>query len=359
MCALSALVETAQFLVVPGRDSTLGDVVTNTIGGALGFALARYTWIWLRPSPQMATILTMFWCATWLAIQSISNYGFAPSLPDSRYYGQLARAIGNSAVFEGRVIDASAGDVVIPNSAFADSHVIRRALLNGAAVVTTVVPAGPTREIVPIVRVADEEQREIVLLAQQQANLLFRIRSGADVLRLRRPLFALPHVFPAEDVGEGNFAADTARLTARYVAREVTMSAQTTLGTRHRRAPLTASLGWTLVLPFDWLLEGTRAELVLGCIWTACMLIPLGYWTARIAPQSRTSGIVAHLTPVLFGLLLMAVGFLLIPSTFGISAASLGEWLCAWAGIFIGRGLAARMAEPMNSLKCACRSRPN
>ena len=40
-CALSLTVETAQFLFVPGRDATLGDVVTNTVGGALGFAVAR------------------------------------------------------------------------------------------------------------------------------------------------------------------------------------------------------------------------------------------------------------------------------------------------------------------------------
>src|ERR1700716_4152161 len=35
ICALSALIETAQFFVMSGRDSTLGDVLTNTAGGAL------------------------------------------------------------------------------------------------------------------------------------------------------------------------------------------------------------------------------------------------------------------------------------------------------------------------------------
>src|SRR6478672_4733448 len=37
MCALSIAIEAAQFFVIPGRDSTLGDVLTNTFGGAMGF----------------------------------------------------------------------------------------------------------------------------------------------------------------------------------------------------------------------------------------------------------------------------------------------------------------------------------
>src|SRR2546423_15044685 len=39
MAVLSALIELAQLLVVPGRDATIGDLLTNSIGGALGFVL--------------------------------------------------------------------------------------------------------------------------------------------------------------------------------------------------------------------------------------------------------------------------------------------------------------------------------
>ncbi|MBC7791107.1 MAG: VanZ family protein [Anaerolineae bacterium] len=343
VCGLSMVIETAQFLVIPGRDSTLGDVITNTIGGALGFGLVRYSLILLRPTPRIATILTIGWSATWLSIQSISSYGFAPSLPDSRYYGQIARAIGKLALFEGRVISARVDDVAIPNWAFADSRPIRRALLNGAPVVAMVIAAGPTRGMAPIVRVADAEQREIVVLAQQQRNLLFGIRTGADVLRLRRPMFALRNAFPSGDVDDGPIATDVLRLSGRYFAGEVTMSAQTALATRHRREPVTTSLGWTMVLPFNWIIEGTHEEFVVSCIWTASWLIPFGYWAGRMAADSTAAGIARHWRLVFLVLLPVAVGLIMIPRAFGLPAASLSEWLCGLAGLIVGGALATRV----------------
>src|SRR4026209_2826376 len=72
-CAVSVAVETAQLLFVPGRDATLGDVVTNTVGAALGFALARHAGSWLRPPPRLAAMLGLAWCLLWLGVQAASN----------------------------------------------------------------------------------------------------------------------------------------------------------------------------------------------------------------------------------------------------------------------------------------------
>ncbi len=345
MFCLSALIEISQFFFIPGRDSTVGDVVTNTLGGALGFAIGRYAWAWLRPRARLAATLTIGWSVIWLVVQSISNYAFAPSLPNSRYYGQLAREIGNLAVFEGRVIAATAGTVVIPNTAFPESHTIRHVLLAGEPVEATVIPAGPTRKIAPIVRVADSDQQEIVLMAQKGGDLVFTMRAGAAVLRLRRPLFALPYAFAVDAAGDRPSVSDTLRLSGRYLTREVTMSAQTGSNTMRLRIPITASLGWVLVLPFDWLIEGTRAEFVLSLIWTAGLLIPFGYWAARIASHSGGGyrGLKTATLPVLATVPLFAIGFVLLPHTFGLSPASAGDLLCALAAVLLGCGLAFRM----------------
>ena len=40
-------------------------------------------------------------------------------------------------------------------------------------------------EVAPIVRIADDEEHEIAILAQQRCDLVFGVRTGADVLRLR------------------------------------------------------------------------------------------------------------------------------------------------------------------------------
>jgi hypothetical protein len=166
MSALSALIETAQFLVIPGRDATIGDVLTNTFGGVLGFAIVRYAELWLRPPPRIARNLAVGWTTIWLAIQIISNFGFALSPPDSLYYGEIAPVLGNFAVFPGLVLTASIDDVQLPNTAFSDSRRVQRLLLDGTTVATTVVPAQPTRDIAPIGRVAEAKEKEIVLLAQ-------------------------------------------------------------------------------------------------------------------------------------------------------------------------------------------------
>ena len=143
-----------------------------------------------------------------------------------------------------------------------------------------------TRDIAPIVRVADADQREIVLLAQYADNLIFGVRTGAAVLRLRPPLFELPDAFSSVLSGDSGLTTDTLILGARYSAREVWMHRQTRTSYGHR-IPLTASLGWTMLLPFQWLIEGTRTELVVSAIWVACVLLPIGYWGGCVARFPR------------------------------------------------------------------------
>jgi len=347
MCVLSVLIETAQLFVIPGRDGTIGDVLTNTLGGTVGFAASRNARIWLRPSPRHATILVVGWAGMWLAIQTISSFAFVPSIPESQYYGQLAPSLGNFAVFPGRVLTASLEGIPIPNTAFDDSRDARLRLLHGATVTATVVAAETTREIAPIVRVADAEKRELVLLAQNGPDLLFAIRSGAEALRLRPPLLALPQVF-AKSALERRTIADTLAVSGRYVPREVRMSARTASETHRGRIPLTASLGWTLVLPSQWFIEGTRAEQVVSGIWVACLMLPFGYWAPYAARPPRAQ----NLAPTRIGFWLAGVaiiygGLAVAPYAFGLTATPIREWLAALAGILLGAGLAARVAKPV------------
>jgi hypothetical protein len=344
MLGLSALIETVQLLFIPGRDSTIGDVINNTVGGALGFALARNMRVLLRPTQRMAAILATFSGAAWLVIQAISNYGFVPSLPESRYYGQLARAIGNFAPFGGRVLSASAGGVEIPNFAIPDTRALRRALVDGAPVEATVDRARTTPGIAPIVRIADSSQREIVLLAQRGEDLVFSMRSGGAVMRLRRPLFALPHAFAAAG-GSAPSAADTLGLSGQYLASAVTLDARGPNATRRATIPLTASRGWTLMLPFDWLIEGTRTESALGWIWTACLLIPFAYCVTRLTSRSRGEGGLPTASVPLSALLLFALGFALIPRLFGVTPAPPADLFAAAGGVLLGFSLALAMGK--------------
>ena len=346
MCALSALIETAQFLVIPGRYSTIGDVLTNTLGGALGFAVGRYAFSLLRPSRRIALALSMAWSAVWLAIQTISAFGFSPAIPKSEYYGQIAPRLGNFEQFHGRVLRASIADVVVPDTRFKVSPHVRELLLRGAIVTTTIVPAWPTRDIAPIVRIADASQREIMLFAQNAENLVFGVRTGAAVLHLRPPFFALPNVFPAVSRGDSGLKTDTLTVSGRYSAREVWMNTQTRTS-YDRRIPITASLGWTMLLPFQWFIEGTLIELVVSAIWIGCLLLPIGYWGGGVARFPRAPDATRiRMTAAPIALVLLYVGLVVVPQRFGVTAAPPSDWLAALTGILLGGALARRASAP-------------
>jgi hypothetical protein len=342
MCALSVLIEAAQFLVIPGRYSTIGDVLTNSLGGALGFAIGRYAPSLLRPPPRVALALGLGWSAVWIAIQTISAFGLSPAIPRSEYYGQIARQLGDFEQFPGAVVHASIGDVTVSDTRLPDSHRVRELLLGGAIVTTTIVPARRTSGIAPIVRVADTREREIVLVAQADDNLLFGVRTGAAVLRLRPPAFALRGAFPAVSPSDSGLTNDTLRVSARYSAREVWLSAQGRIS-RESRIPIAASLGWTMFLPFQWFIEGTRTELVMSAVWIAALMLPLGYLGGGLVRFPRAHDATRiWLVALPTAVLLLYVGLASVPHTFGVAAAPARDWLAALVGILSGVALAPK-----------------
>ena len=348
-CILSLALETTQLFFIPGRDATLGDVLTNTVGGALGFAVARNAGIWLRPTPRIATGLGLAWCTVWLTVQAISSFAFAPSIPDSRYYGEIAPKLGNFALFPGRVLSAKIEEVAITDTELNDIDGVRRRLLRGGTVAATVVSGGPTNDIAPIVRVADDEQREIVLLAQDEQSLLFGVRTGAAILRLRPPLFAMAGVFTDctsiknSGVSKRNDSAtDPLKLSGSYDGREARLTVRTDSASSERRVSVSSSLGWTLALPFQWSIEDTRAELVVSWIWMACLMVPIGYWSARIAHSGAQTSATRVVLCLLGVVAILIAGLVPVQHAFGLPAAPMGDWFAAMSGIVFGGTFAVR-----------------
>ena len=176
---------------------------------------------WLLPSRRAAMTLALVWGGFWILIQLGSSYALAPSLPPTRYYGQVARELENFATFKGSVISPTIGNTTVPDYGFAKTAEFRDNLARGEFVSAIVIPAGPTPKLAPIIRVADDRRQEIVLLAQRHRDLVFGLRTGASTLRLRGLLFMLGDVFPTGS--DGSNASDTLRLSGRYDARLVEM----------------------------------------------------------------------------------------------------------------------------------------
>ena len=99
---LSLIVETAQF-VIPGRDPSLSDLLFNTLGTALGIALARSAPTWWQPRPRLADILTIAGALGTTSVLAATGVLLGPSFPEDAYYGGWTPRFGHLEWYGGRV----------------------------------------------------------------------------------------------------------------------------------------------------------------------------------------------------------------------------------------------------------------
>jgi len=342
-CCLSMSVETAQLLFIAGRDASIGDVITNTVGGSLGFALASNSERWLRPDYRGALGLSVGWALVWLSIQAITAFAFALSIPDSRYYGQIARALDDFAVFRGAVLRTSIDEVPLSDTLLVRSDAVRQNLLEGGTVHVLAVPAQPTAEVAPLLRIVDEQGREILLLAQDHQDLILGVRTGASILRLRPPLFDLPGAFADRAPIQHTGGADTIALTGRYDGREARLTARAGSANRELRMRMSGALGWTLLMPFQWALQHSPAEFFFSWLWMAGLTLPGGYWGAKLVRSADVRERSANVAKVVGGAIAILGAGLILPSlAFGSTPAPAPDWLGAGSGIVIGGAFGIR-----------------
>lgn len=338
MALLSASIEAIQFMAIPGRDATLGDIVMDTAGGAIGVAMAHWSSAWLRPSSRFAAWACGGWSALWLAMQALSSFAFAPSLPDAAYYGQIARSFASMATFRGNVLDAHVGATTIPDERMASGSNVRALLATGATVSAVVVPGPATSRLAPIIRIADRHRDEVLILGQDARAIVFGVRTGAAVLRLRPPLFALPDALPGSAPTDtvGSNAQSTVRLDARYGS-TVHLAAEQSGIRVARDIQAVAGLGWTLVLPEQWYIEGSAFEAAITALWFAAGLFPLGYWAGWVRARHDVAPPAILLVVITVALAaILACGLTLIPLRSGLSPANSIHWLSAVAGTVAG-----------------------
>lgn len=322
MCALSVAIELAQ-LAIPGRDSTIGDVVFNTLGGGLGYLLFHFRGPLLKPAPRTATRLAAIAGGLWLLAQIAFAFSLRVTLSDRDYYMQIAPVLGNFSVFRGSVTAAEIADTAIPDGLIRNTSEVRDRLLRGDPLRVTVTTRQLPGRIAPIMRIADAARQEIVLLGQQRSDLVFSERTGATVLRLRQPFFTLPQAFSAATA-----SADSVTVVATHSRERVDLRSQARLQATANQIAVRASMAWTVFLPFQWLIAGTPGEQVLGFLWTGVLLIPLGFWVGRANPGVLGTGH-GRLWIVGFAAVILIPGLALLPKWLGIAAAGPADWLAA------------------------------
>lgn len=334
MCAFTLAIESLQFSIVHGRDASLGDVLTNSAGGIVGYLAGTRLERLLWPDVRMARRLTVAWTALWLAVQVVSAYAFVPAIPVSLYYGQLARDFEDGApVFGGKVVSATVATESIPDWEMANPARLRALLTRpgGALVQATLLPTGCPSGLAPIIRVAASGDREILNLSQRGSDLVFGIRTGAELLRLQRVRFQLRGAFASACAAP--YAGERLMVMARYAPREISLRAATSSATTASSIRPRLSESWRLFLPVQTYLADNWLSIVVGASWMALLGLPFGYWSlSSVRPAARANPRALALA----ALSAAGIGLLLQVTRLGPVPASWWESLTTACGVVTG-----------------------
>ncbi len=310
----SAGIEYAQ-LYVPGRNSSVADVISNSsgalVGCALALALGRLVRQGRRPSPLQAA------AASALAVGVVAGTGLLlqPAFPTSPYFCQWTPDLGQFAWYRGHVLEASLDDAPLPSRRLTDSPRIRQLLSVGATLRVRALAGPPVTALAPLLSIFDDRQREILLLGPYRAKLVFRYRTRAAAWRLDRPDLRVDGALRGVSPG------DTLDIAVRRTGRSYCLTLNDALQTCN--LGFTAGTGWALLVHPSSLPPWLETALSIG--WMAGLLLPAGFWSA-----SR-GGLAIGIGTVVAGLAFVA------PAT-GLLATPAFEWAGAAFGFTVGAG---------------------
>lgn len=348
---LTAAIELLQMHIIAGRDSSLGDVITNTLGSAIGVALADSWRAWLLPTAQQARRHLWGGVVVWVTILCATVWALHRSLPDSTVWGQWDPAMLHFDRFSGTIVKSDAAGFAFPPGARGSDPVFRERLVSDSVLVSAqVVPGAATQRPAPILSVYDPERRQVFLLAQRERTLIFSIRMNAARAMIRDPIVGLENVFPT---GPNPRAAnDTLHVAGGVIDNALVIRATEDAHhvTRERRIGLGPALGWTFFLPWPYAFASETAAL--SALWMGGLFLPLAYWGRRARRPVEASA---------------ALGVAIVAGLVGAPLVFRGAFVgwVEWAGVAVGgalgfafsagRGHAARDARPVHEAPGAAR----
>ena len=315
---VSLTVELLQLSVVSGRDASLSDLITNTLGAGSGALLALHWRAVAFPAPRAARGLTAAWAVVVLGVAGVTGISVAPSMPDPPYWGQWTPELGGMLQHDGTVESAHVEDIATPGWRVPASTELADSLADGElSAAVTVALAGPPERTAPIFRVVDGFGNQVLLVAQNGHDLIVETGTRSERLRLRGLTVRLAGAMPANE---------RVRITAGSDRRGYTVSVQAD-GAPPQSLSVTrsASWGWALLLPWFHRLDERRH--LLDGLWLGALMLPLGWWSRSLSrPVGGLVGGGATLVAALAA----------VPALVGIPAAAAGAWAGGGLGLVLG-----------------------
>jgi hypothetical protein len=274
---LSGSIEAAQYYVIPGRDSSLGDLVANSTGAAVGIALANSRRRLLAPIGTEARRAGLAAAVAVALLAAGVQWLSRPRLPRTEYWVQIAARLPQFAPFRGAVLDPAINGTPAHAGRLDQgaSTALRQSLIDGTSRLSaTIVPDTTNVDFAPVLSVFDNRRVEIVVFGCRDRSLLERVRTRAAAVRLH------PMTLDAA-AGDPCRAGDTTAIEARpgaagdvalRVSRAGTVAAVTV-------PPIGVWLGWELLIPFagPW----ARHRALVTLLSMAALFAMLGYPIGR------------------------------------------------------------------------------
>ena len=321
-------------LAIPGRDTSLSDVITNTLGTGFGVLLAEIWRVVLLPTRREARWLAAGWTLLWVLVLTASAELAHISLPGTSAWGVWDPALLHHDQFPGRVISATAGGLPTPDSISALSDDVRRRLSSDSVVVrATVVGAVLTMQVSAIATIADYKRAEIFMLGQRRGSLIFSLRMRTADAKVETPVIRLDSVFPRNRGAR----PDTIVVAGGLIHNRLWISAERKGVKRERTLPVDAGLGWSYFIPFDY--EFGPEAPWLTVLWLTGLSAPAMYWAVR-AGRKALIAVAASL----------ALSLAVIPLATSVHATPWWEWIALVAGVCIGASIGrstARASPPV------------
>jgi VanZ like family len=320
-------VELLQGLVIPGRQASIGDVLTNTAGGWLGHAMVPALTAAWRADRRLATRLATGWAATWLVLTVTTAALLRPALP----VGQVEPARcglgrGTADCFPGRLTRP----IRLRQPGLEDVAVVpglRVPIGREASIVAELVDGGRTFRPARVGGVATRPGGALMTLEQGDHWLVFGMRTRGASWGLRTPAVVIPGVFgrPGNRVeAEGGTTGNVRWLQA---------------GARRVELRLSGAEGWRLFLPWSALDPGIIRAV--GALFHAIALLPLAFWLGRaLGPDLRGR---AAATAAVLGVVAIAFGG--GSMMLDLDPVAMTDWLGAVSGSVGGALLAGRVRD--------------
>ena len=298
---------TVEFLQqwIPGRDPSVGDIVCNTIGTALGVLLvvAAPLWLWVSPrrsawQARITAALALFvWYGTGLLLRQEFPPGPYNIIPTPRIHAY--------ANYEGTVLKVTPG-------------------FQSVEVRAVAAPTPPGRTSPLLAALAGQDER-VLVLAVGDRDLTLGYDMPALHWTLEQPPLRLrdgmTQVAPSDTFTVATWHDST------NICLRVNATARCHLG-------YTIGDGWKLIYsPEDWSpwLLG-----VINTLWMVGCVIGVGFWGARA--RSNGGG--------LLGMAIVIAGVLMVPLLTGLKPTPIYEWIGAVGGMAVGYWLGLRNDPP-------------